>query len=116
MKLAPDVLMIRVEGTAHENGPEAKGGLVTVHALWWVLLAASFFLASAWQPLARASRVWRTKVMFDGESGLGGDGWWGQDGHRRAYLHTAGDASAENHEGTRQRHEADFVGQERGYN
>ena len=87
-----------------------------MHALWWVLLAASLSLASAWKPLARASRAWRTKVMFDGESGLGGDGWWGQDGHRRARLHTARDVSSEDHEGTRQRREAEFVRQERGYN
>ena len=57
-----------------------------MRTLWWMLLAASLPLVLAWKPLAKASREWRAKAMFDGESGLRGDGWWGETADARTHF------------------------------
>ena len=57
-----------------------------MHSLWWVLLAVPFPLVLALRPFARASREWRAKAMLDGESGLRGDGWWGETADARTHF------------------------------
>lgn len=80
---------------------------------WGTLFAASFLLGLGWRRLAKVSREWRAKVMSDGESGLAGDSWWGQNGESRARFDTAQDGTSEDWRSLTQRYKAEFVGQER---